>query len=225
MTSTAADQRSCVIEGIIGHDTNDYSISRSIENRGSRMSGYEPRPPMDRAAQGQSSSSPPPERAGGNGLSPRLMEHMQFQEASTVPNLLVGEREHGLYVLKAPQVEHIEADGNYVKFHVDGAEYIGRASIKRLSAQLANSGFVRIERSLWLNVRAIPYVQRTSHGRYAFTLISGECVNSGAKYRSEILRVDLLRRAPKHDRPQRGDLCQRKGVPGRRSPYGERVQI
>jgi hypothetical protein len=186
LISTAADEPADVVEGSTGHYANDCSTGRSIENGGSRMPWYEPRSVMDRPAQRQPSTSPP-DTAGGN--SQRLIEDSQLRAPSAAPTLLVGEREHRLYVLKAPQVDYVEADGNYVKFHVDAAEYIGRASMRRLSAELANSGFVRIERSLLINVRAIAYAQRSSRGRYAFTLVSGVCVHSSSRYRAEILRV------------------------------------
>jgi DNA-binding LytR/AlgR family response regulator len=102
--------------------------------------------------------------------------------------VLVGEREHRFYVLEPEQIELIESHGNYVKFHSGGTEYISRDSVKRLAAALSGSGFVRIERSLLINVRAIRYAQRAGRGTYTFTLLSGTMVRSGARYRDEMLR-------------------------------------
>ncbi|MGA7824166.1 MAG: LytTR family DNA-binding domain-containing protein [Steroidobacteraceae bacterium] len=102
--------------------------------------------------------------------------------------VLVGEREHRFYVLKPEQIELIESHGNYVKFHSGGTEYISRDSVKRLAAALSASGFVRIERSLLINVRAIRYAQRAGRGTYTFTLLSGTVVHSGARYRDQILQ-------------------------------------
>ena len=103
--------------------------------------------------------------------------------------LLVGEREHRLYVLTPESVEYIEAQGNYVKLHANGADYISRGAIKRLALTLADRGFLRIERSLIVNVRAIAYAQRAGQGTYLFTLHSGAALRSGARYRGGILRV------------------------------------
>jgi DNA-binding LytR/AlgR family response regulator len=103
--------------------------------------------------------------------------------------LLVGEREHRLYVLEPGRIDYVEAHGNYVKFHSGGAQYISRDSVKRLAAQLADAGFVRIERSLLVNLRAIQYAQRAGRGSYLFTLLSGAVVRSGARYRDQILRL------------------------------------
>lgn len=105
------------------------------------------------------------------------------------PRVLVGERAHRLYVLKPDNIDYIEARGNYVTFHADAAEYISRDGISRLSAVLFHGGFVRIARSLLVNVQAIAYAQRSGRGTYTFTLASGACLRSGAKYRAQILRV------------------------------------
>lgn len=103
--------------------------------------------------------------------------------------MLVGEREHRLYVLAPEDVDYIEAQDNYVKLHDRDADYISRDSMKRLASVLKDSGFVRIERSLLLNVRAINYAQRTGRGRFLFTLSSGVSLQSGQRFRAEILRV------------------------------------
>lgn len=105
------------------------------------------------------------------------------------PLLLVGEREHRLYVLRPDQVQFIKSHGNYVKLHAGNTEYISRDSVKHLADVLAGSGFLRIERSLLINTRSILYAQRSGRGTYAFTLACGSCLYSGATYRDEILRV------------------------------------
>ena len=112
-----------------------------------------------------------------------------------MPRVLVGEREHRMYVLKPERIEFIESHGNYVKLHAGNAEYISRDSVKRLADELAGNGFVRIERSLLVNVRSILYAQRVGRGTYAFTLTSGSCLYSGATFREDILRVLPLGRA------------------------------
>jgi len=110
------------------------------------------------------------------------------------PLLLVGEREHRLYPLDPCQIDYVESAGNYVSYHLAGIEYIARESIKRLEVLLAPAGFLRIERSLLLNARAIAYAQPIGHGSFAFTLISGARLRSGHAYRDTILGALPLRR-------------------------------
>jgi DNA-binding LytR/AlgR family response regulator len=133
---------------------------------------------------------------------PRAMTERARAEATGAvpverPGVLVGEREHRLYVLPAEKVDYIEAHGNYVKLHAGNTEYISRDTMKRLEAVLLQSGFLRIERSLLINVRAILYVQRLGRGTYAFTLSPGQRLCSGATYRGTILQALPLAQVPR----------------------------
>lgn len=112
----------------------------------------------------------------------------------------MGEREHRFYVLSPEAIDYIEAHGNYVKFHVGNLEYIRRDTLKHLWVALADIGFMRIHRSLILNVRAVSYAQPVGRREYTFTLRSGVCLRSAAVYRPDIFR--LLPLAPRARRPQ-----------------------
>jgi DNA-binding LytR/AlgR family response regulator len=113
----------------------------------------------------------------------------------TLPRVLVGEREQRLYPLAPEEVDYIESRGNYVEFHAAGLVFISRDSIKRLWRVLSDRGYIRIQRTLLLNIRCIRYAQPAGRGRYAFTLSSGVRLSSGARYREEILRMLPLTRA------------------------------
>jgi len=114
--------------------------------------------------------------------------------AAGQPLFLVGEREHRLHPLDPFDIDYIKAAGNYVTYHLAGVEYIARESLKHLAYLLGPVGFVRIERSLLLNVRAIAYAQPSGHGAFAFTLGCGARLLSGPAYRDTILAVLPLRR-------------------------------
>jgi two-component system, LytTR family, response regulator len=105
------------------------------------------------------------------------------------PKILVGERQHRLYPLDIEKIDYIEADGNYVTIRTSNAEYISRDSIKRLTADLAAFGFVRIDRSILLNIRAVEFAEPVGHGTLAFTLSSGTCLHSSKTYRDAILSI------------------------------------
>jgi two-component system LytT family response regulator len=102
---------------------------------------------------------------------------------------LVGERQRRLYPLDPKTIDYIEADGNYVTLRAGKVEYLSRDSIKRLSMQLAEFGFMRIERSLLVNAAAVSYAEVTGHGTFAFTLSSGVCLHSSTAYRDSILNI------------------------------------
>jgi two-component system LytT family response regulator len=105
------------------------------------------------------------------------------------PRFLVGERQRRLYPLDPKSIDYIEADGNYVTLRAGKVEYLSRDSIKRLSIQLAELGFIRIERSLLVNAAAVSYAEAAGHGTFALTLSSGVCLHSSAAYRDSILRI------------------------------------
>jgi hypothetical protein len=124
----------------------------------------------------------------------RTASLLEESDRRSRPLILVGERERRLYPLAPEQIDYIESDGNYVKYYLAGTRYIARESIRRLETLLAPIGFMRIERSLLLNVRAIAYVQPIGRGSFAFTLTSGTRLQSGAAYREGILAALPLRR-------------------------------
>lgn len=122
--------------------------------------------------------------AGENPLNPN-------RPPSTV---LVGERQHRLYLLDPGRIEYVEAEGNYVIFHAAAREYCSRDTLKRLELTLQPCGFLRIENSLLLNVGAIDYAVPFGRGRFTFTLRSGITLRSTVTYRAGILkRLPLVR--------------------------------
>ena len=136
-------------------------------------------------------------RARARGTRHSVEARRPREDCGSRPQFLVGEREHRLYPLYPLDIDYVQSAGNYVTYHLAGVEYIARESIKRLAAVLAPAGFVRIERSLLLNVRAIAYAQPVGHGSFAFTLVSGARLHSGHAYRNTILAaLPLRRRAP-----------------------------
>ncbi len=113
----------------------------------------------------------------------------RFSSVSDPPRFVVGERQRRLYPLDPKSIDYIEADGNYVTLRVGQVEYLSRDSIKNLSSQLAELGFVRITRSLLVNAAAVLYAERAGHGIFALTLTSSACLHSSAAYRDSILRI------------------------------------
>ncbi len=99
------------------------------------------------------------------------------------PRFLVGERQRRLYPLDPKSIDYIEADGNYVTLRAGKVEYLRRDSIKRLSMQLAELGFIRIERSLLVNAAAVSYAETAGHGTFALTLLPVFGLHSSAACR------------------------------------------
>ena len=118
----------------------------------------------------------------------RLSSHL-LKPLARPPKFLVGERQRRLYPLNINTIDYIEADHNYVTLRVGEKEYISRDSIKRLTSELGDFGFLRIERSILLNVSAIHFAEPIGRGTLAFTLSTGVCLHSSKTYRDKIVRV------------------------------------
>jgi two-component system LytT family response regulator len=110
---------------------------------------------------------------------------------------LVGEKGQRFYFLDAETVDYIVADGNYVIIHCAGERYISRNTVKHLTTTLRRHGFVRIERSLLLNLHRVEFVERQGQGEFCFVLRNGERFRSGRTHRKVILRE--LRRCTLRD--------------------------
>jgi two-component system LytT family response regulator len=110
---------------------------------------------------------------------------------------LVGERGQRFYFLDVATIDYIVADGNYVIIHCAGERYISRNTVKHLSTTLQLHGFVRIERSLLLNLQRVAFVERLGQGEFCFVLRNGERLRSGRTHRKVI--VQELRRCTLRD--------------------------
>lgn len=98
---------------------------------------------------------------------------------------LVGERAGRIYFFAPAEIDYIEADSNYMKIHVGTERFINRDSLTRLSALLGEFGFLRISRSVLLNLQRVSFAEREGSGILAFALASGTRVVSSAGFRLE----------------------------------------
>jgi two-component system LytT family response regulator len=105
------------------------------------------------------------------------------------PRLLAAERERRLYLLDPDKVEYIESYGNYVRIWSGALSYISRDCIKELAILMAPAGFVRIQRSKLVNLRAVSYIERPGHGIFVFILGCGTRLESTPTYRTDILKA------------------------------------
>jgi two-component system, LytTR family, response regulator len=103
------------------------------------------------------------------------------------PSRLVGERARRLHFLDIPTIDYIESDGNYVIIHSGEERYISRNTLKHLSVVLGSVGFLRIEKSLLINVPRIAYAERIGQGEFAFTMRGGQRLVSSRSYRRAIV--------------------------------------
>lgn len=75
--------------------------------------------------------------------------------------------------LKPEEIDRVEAAGNYVVLHSGKEQHILRETISAMEGRLAPVGFMRISRSVIVNLACIREVQPVSSGRYSLLLKNG----------------------------------------------------
>jgi two-component system LytT family response regulator len=100
---------------------------------------------------------------------------------------ITGEKAQRLYFIDVETIDYVESEANYVALHVDDERYLARNTMKHLSGVLGPLGFVRIERSLLINLRRVAFAERLDRGAFVFTLRNGRRLVSSSTYRKGIL--------------------------------------
>ena len=123
-----------------------------------------------------------------------------FDDLDVIPTgQIIGEKARRLYFIDLKTIDYVESEANYVALHVEDERYLARNTLKHLAATLGPLGFVRIERSLLINLRRVAFAERVDRGAFAFTLRNGQRLVSSNSYRKGIL--EEIRRGQSLGRP------------------------
>lgn len=92
--------------------------------------------------------------------------------------------------LELADITHVHADGDYLNVHtVNGERSMIRERMQEMERRLANGSFVRVSRSVMLNLRHLKEMKPRQRGDYEFILKNGEHFASGTTYRSAIKKL------------------------------------
>jgi two-component system LytT family response regulator len=86
----------------------------------------------------------------------------------------------------AEDVDWIEAMENYVELHVGGVSHLLHVTMNTLEKSLDPEIFLRIHRSIIVNLVRIKNLQSGAHGEYVITLRDGARLQSGRTYSSRL---------------------------------------
>src|SRR3954469_21775639 len=75
--------------------------------------------------------------------------------------------------LKPGEIDRVEAAGNYVLLHSGKEQHIIRETMSAMETRLAPAGFMRISRSVIVNLACIREIQSSGSGRYSLLLKNG----------------------------------------------------
>lgn len=90
-------------------------------------------------------------------------------------------------------ITYMQSDGDYLHIHtMDGEHAMIRERMRDMEQRLTASSFVRISRSLLINLNHVREMKPSKHGDYEFVLSDDNCLISGKTYRKTVR--DLLSR-------------------------------
>jgi len=84
------------------------------------------------------------------------------------------------------EIDWIEAADTYVRLHVGRDSYLVRGTMSGLEAKLDPHKFLRIHRSVIINLSRVKELQPLFHGEYAVKLHDGTQLTSGRSYRDKL---------------------------------------
>lgn len=88
--------------------------------------------------------------------------------------------------VKQSEIEWIDAAGDYMCVHANGATHIMRKTMKELEAELDSDFLQRIHRSTIVNINHIKEMQSHINGEYFLTLSSGHTVKLSRTYKTKL---------------------------------------
>ena len=91
-----------------------------------------------------------------------------------------------VFFLKAGEIDWIEAEGDYMKFHVGGRAHLMRETMARLEARLDPKRFIRIHRSTIVNLDRLRKLVPAFGGDYAVILEDGTKLKLSRGYHERI---------------------------------------
>lgn len=129
-------------------------------------------------------------------INARLLALMQDLRANSAPvprteyiDRLVVKSAGRIFFLKTDEVDWIEAAGNYVRLNSGKDGHLIRETMSALEAKLDPSHFLRIHRSIIVNIDKIKQFQPWFNGEYVFELSNGQKLTSSRGYRDNVAKL------------------------------------
>ncbi len=91
-----------------------------------------------------------------------------------------------IVVVKTADIAWIESAHNYVEIHDDKQAHLLRESISSIETRLPSDKFVRISRSVIVNVDRVKELELLFHGEYTVTLQNGQRLTLSRRYRHKL---------------------------------------
>lgn len=90
-------------------------------------------------------------------------------------------------ILRAEEIDWLQAAANYVEVHARGKSFLIRSTISNLADRLDPRRFARIHRSTIVNIDRVAEIRSDAHGDYDVTLATGHVLRMTRNYSERLL--------------------------------------
>jgi two-component system, LytTR family, response regulator len=118
-----------------------------------------------------------------------LLEELNSRERARGRDRLVVRTPERAFFLRSETIDWIEAAGKFVHLHVGRSVHALRESMAELELELDPAGFLRISRSVIVNLDRIQEIQPWFQGDYVLILTDGTRLTSTRGYRDNMRRL------------------------------------
>lgn len=116
----------------------------------------------------------------------QLLDYLQHPAPVENTERILVKSSGEIFFLKADEIDWIEAEGDYMKFHVAGRVHLMRETMARLEARLDPKRFIRIHRSTIVNIDRMRKLSPSFAGEYAVILQDGTKLKLSRGYHERI---------------------------------------
>jgi two-component system LytT family response regulator len=90
--------------------------------------------------------------------------------AATTPSRLAVKSRGKIHIIQLNDIDWLETAGNYVRIHVAGTAHLYRDSLRNFEPRLDAARFVRIHRSVIVNIDRVTHLEPSFRGEHVVTL-------------------------------------------------------
>lgn len=116
-----------------------------------------------------------------------MLEHIESHKKN-LDRILV-KSSGKVFFLKFDEIDWVESAGNYVKLHVGSESHLLRETMSEMERKLGNEKFVRIHRTVIVNLDRIKELQPWFNGEYVVILNNGIKLTASRGYKKKLSEV------------------------------------
>lgn len=129
-------------------------------------------------------------KAHDRNLTRRLLDLLtEARTVSQIERRLVIKTSGRVVLLDMDEIDWVEAAGNYVELKTASGCYLLREGIGSIAKRLDGDQFIRIHRSIIVNVRKIKELQPCNRGEYMVVLKDGKQLSCSRGYRARLQQL------------------------------------